>query len=228
MTVRLGDDDERYSEQRALERALLARLRDGDEDAFMTVVDRYGSTMQRIARAYVRDDAAAEDVVQEAWLGVVRGLATFEGRGSLRGWLFTIVVNRAKTRGVRDARSVPFSALATGELERDDPAVAPDRFAGPDATWPRHWITEPAAWGDRPEERLATREMRACIDAAIATLPPVQRTVLLLRDVAGRPTPEVCAALELTETNVRVLLHRARAKVRRALEPYLSGEETAS
>jgi RNA polymerase sigma-70 factor (ECF subfamily) len=228
MPVRLGDSEERYSAERERERALLARLRDGDEDAFMSMVDRYGSAMQRIARSYVRDDAAAEDVVQEAWLGVLRGLATFEGRGSLRGWIFTIVVNRAKTRGVRDARSVPFSALAADEVERDDPSVAADRFAGPESEWPRHWITEPAAWGDRPEQRLATREMRERIDAAIDELPPAQRTVLLLRDVAGHATPEVCVALELTEANVRVLLHRARAKVRRALEVYLSDEAAAS
>ncbi len=227
MPVRLGDSEERYSSEEQ-DRDLLARLRDGDEAAFLTVVDRYGAAMQRIARAYVRDDAAAEDVVQEAWLGVLRGLQTFEGRSSLRGWIFTIVVNRAKTRGVRDARSVPFSALAADEAGREDPSVAPDRFAGPDAEWPRHWVTEPAAWSDRPEERLATREMRERIDAAIDLLPPAQRTVVLLRDVAGHATADVCNALDLTETNVRILLHRARAKIRRALAPYLSDEAIAS
>jgi RNA polymerase sigma-70 factor (ECF subfamily) len=227
MPVGLGDSAERYSREER-ERDLLARLRAGDEAAFLALVDQYGSAMQRIARAYVRDDAAAEDVVQEAWLGVLRGMARFEGRSSLRGWIFTIVVNRAKTRGVRDARSIPFSALAADEAAREDPSVAADRFAGPDAEWPRHWITEPAAWGDRPEERLATREMRERIDAAIDGLPPAQRTVILLRDVAGHASADVCNALELSETNVRVLLHRARAKIRRALTPYLSGEVTAS
>ena len=136
--------------------------------------------------------------------------------------LFTIVVNRARTRGVREARSVPFSALARDEAQADDPSVAPDRFAGPEAKWPRHWREEPASWGDRPEARLLSREFRARIDEAIDTLPPAQRTVVILRDVAGHSTPEICNALALAETNVRVLLHRARAKIRRALDPYLT------
>ena len=216
----LAEDDERYKEPP--ENELLARLRAGDEAAFLRLVDRYGRAMHKIARAYVRDDATAEDVVQEAWLGMLRGLATFEGRSSLRGWLFTIVVNRARTRGVRDARSVPFSALARDEAQADDPSVAPDRFAGPEAKWPRHWREEPASWGDRPEARLLSREFRARIDEAIDTLPPAQRTVVILRDVAGHSTPEICNALALAETNVRVLLHRARAKIRRALDPYLT------
>jgi RNA polymerase sigma-70 factor (ECF subfamily) len=225
MSVSLGESGERY--RFSDEAGVLARLRAGDEAAFLALVDRYGAAMQRVARAYVRDDATAEDVVQEAWLGVLRGLAAFEGRTALRGWIFTIVVNRAKTRGVREARSVPFSALARDETERDDPSVAPDRFAGPDAEWPRHWIDGPAPWGDRPEERLVSGELRARIDAAIDALPPVQRTVVLLRDVAGHATPDVCNALGLTETNVRVLLHRARAKLRRALEAYFAGAAAA-
>ena len=231
----LAEDDERYKEPP--ENELLARLRAGDEAAFLRLVDRYGRAMHKIARAYVRDDATAEDVVQEAWLGMLRGLATFEGRSSLRGWLFTIVVNRARTRGVREARSVPFSALARDEAQADDPSVAPDRFAGPEAKWPRHWRAEPASSrhghpavrapapdraGDRPEARLLSREFRARIDEAIDTLPPAQRTVVILRDVAGHSTPEICNALALAETNVRVLLHRARAKIRRALDPYLT------
>jgi len=220
MTVRLGNDGERYSA--AEESALLARLRAGDEAAFLALVDRYAAAMQKIARAYVRDDASAEDVVQEAWLGVLRGLANFEGRSSLRSWIFTIVVNRAKTRGVREARSVPFSALARDEVERDDPSVAPDRFAGPEGQWPGHWKEDPASWGERPEERLLSAELRARIDAAVDALPPVQRSVVLMRDVAGQTTADICNVMELTETNVRVLLHRARAKIRRALDAYVS------
>jgi RNA polymerase sigma-70 factor (ECF subfamily) len=140
---------------------------------------------------------------------------------------FTIVVNRAKTRGVREARSVPFSALARDETERDDPSVAPGRFAGPGEEWPRHWRDGPVPWGDRPEERLLSRELRARIDAAIDALPAVQRSVVILRDIAGQPTQDVGNALDLSETNVRVLLHRARAKLRRALDPYLTGEVLA-
>jgi RNA polymerase sigma-70 factor (ECF subfamily) len=225
MPVGLGAGGERYSAPD--ERATLARLRAGDETAFMDLVDRYAPAMKKLARAYVRDDATADDVVQEAWLGVLRGLDAFEGRSSLRSWIFTIVVNRAKTRGVRESRSIPFSGLADDEARRDDPSVRADRFAGPGATWPRHWVDDPAPWGDRPEERLLTRELRARIDAAIDALPPVQRSVVILRDVAGQPTPEVCNALGLTETNARVLLHRARAKIRRALDPYMTGKVSA-
>ncbi len=222
MTIRLGNEDERYNPSG--EKALLARLRAGEESAFLTLVDRHAPAMRKIARAYVRDDATAEDVVQEAWLGVLRGLASFEGRSSLRSWIFTIVVNRAKTRGVREARSVPFSALARDEVERDDPSVSPDRFAGPEGEWPGHWNEFPASWGDRPEQRLLSTELRTRIDAAIDALPPVQRSVVLLRDVAGHSTADICNVMELTETNVRVLLHRARAKIRRALDAYVSGE----
>jgi RNA polymerase sigma-70 factor (ECF subfamily) len=225
MPIRLDEDGERYSRER--DDVVLEQLRAGDESAFLMLVDRYAPAMHKIARAYVRDDATAEDVVQEAWLGVLRGLATFEGRGSLRGWIFTIVVNRAKTRGVREARSVPFSALVRDESERDDPSVAADRFAGPGEEWPRHWRAEPESWGARPEERLMRRELRERIDAAIDALPPAQRTVVLLRDIAGQPTAEVCNVLELSETNARVLLHRARAKIRRSLDPYLAGGSLA-
>jgi len=225
MPIGLDEGGERYSSHDDIQ--ILERLRAGDEAAFMNLVDRYAVAMQRIARAYVRDDATAEDVVQEAWVGVLRGLPTFEGRSSLRGWIFTIVVNRAKSRGVREARSVPFSALARDEAERDDPSVAADRFAGPGERWPRHWRDEPAPWGERPDERLLSRELRARIDAAIDALPPAQRTIVILRDIAGQPTQDVCNALQLTETNVRVLLHRARAKIRRALDPYLAQEVVA-
>ena len=222
MPVSVGESGERYSF--ADEGSMLARLRAGDEDAFLALVDRYAPAMQRIARGYVRDDATAQDVVQEAWLGLLRGLAGFEGRSTLRSWIFTIVVNRAKTRGIRDARSVPFSALARDEIEREDPSIAADRFAGPGEEWPRHWRDNPASWGDHPEARLLGAELRSRIDAAIDALPPVQRSVVILRDIAGQPTADVGNALELSETNVRVLLHRGRAKIREALDPYLALE----
>jgi RNA polymerase sigma-70 factor (ECF subfamily) len=210
-----------------MDEPVLARLRDGDEDAFAELVDRYTPAMRHIARAYVRDDATADDVVQDAWLAVLRGLARYEGRGTLKGWIFAIVVNRAKTRGVRDGRSVPFSALARDETERNDPSVDPSRFEGAGGEWPGHWAVEPATWGDQPEARLLGREMRAELDAAIATLPDVQRTVVILRDIAGRTVPEVCELLDVTEANARVLLHRGRAKIRRALETYLANPEGA-
>jgi len=203
--------------------ALLARLRAGDEDAFLTLVDACAPAMRKLARAYVRDDQTAEDIVQEAWLAVLRGLESFEGRGSLRGWIFAIVANLAKTRGVRDARSVPFSALVRDEVERDDPSYPAERFAGPASQWPDHWRGFPAVWGEHPEERLLSSEMQSHIERAIDMLPPAQRAVVLLRDVGGRSTADVCDLLELSEANARVLLHRARAKVRRAIEPYVTG-----
>ncbi len=218
MTIRLDDEGERYSG----ERALIDALRAGDEAAFLALVERHTPAMQKLARAYVRDDAAAEDVVQDAWVGVLRGIAAFEGRSSLKSWILTIVVNRAKTRGVRDARTIPFSALAHDEATRDDPSVSADHFATPGEEWPGHWRAEPAPWGDRPEERLLSDELRGHIDRAIDALPPAQRAVVLLRDVGGVDTVSICNVLELSETNVRVLLHRGRAKVRRHLDPYVA------
>ncbi len=204
--------------------ALLVALRRGDEAAFATLVDRYGALMLRVARMHVRTAAAAEDVVQEAWLGVLRGLERFEGRSSLKTWLLRIVQNRARTRAEREARSVPFSALAAAGQEDDGPAVDADRFldAG-HARWPGHWAAPPRAW-DLPEERLLGRETLELVRAAIAELPERQQTVIALRDVEGWSAEEVREALDLSEGNQRVLLHRARAKVRAALEPHLDPE----
>ncbi len=209
------------------ERTIVERLRAGDETAFVRLVDRYGDAMHRVARAHVRDDATADDVVQDAWFAVLRGLDAYQGRGSLRGWIFAIVVNRAKTRGVKEARAVPFSALARDEAERDDPSVDPSRFAAPGAEWPRHWASEPASWGDRPEERLLTSEMHDELQRAVAMLPPAQRTVVVLRDIQGETVPEICGRLDITEANARVLLHRGRAKIRGFLEAYLSTQGAA-
>jgi RNA polymerase sigma-70 factor (ECF subfamily) len=206
--------------------ALLALLRAGDETAFMMLVDELGPSMHRVARMYVSTDAVADEVVQEAWLGVVRGLDGFEGRSTLRTWIFRILVNTAKTRGQREGRSTPFSSVwAPGE---DEPAVDPDRFFPDDhPSAPRGWTSLPARWDVIPEERLLGNETLARIREAIDALPPNQREVIRLRDVLGWGSSEVCNALEISETNQRVLLHRARAKVRRALEAYL-GEEEAS
>jgi RNA polymerase sigma-70 factor (ECF subfamily) len=199
------------------ERELLAALRESDERVFAAFVDRHGAAMLRVARLYVRDRSAAEEVVQEAWLGVLRGIERFEGRSSLRTWLLRIVANIARTRGVREARSMPFSALEEG------PSVSADRFHGPGDRWAGHWATPPGDWG-RPEQELLSAETRARVRAAIDELPDAQRRVISLRDVEGWSADEVCNVLGLSETNQRVLLHRARTKVRAALDGYLSGQ----
>jgi RNA polymerase sigma-70 factor (ECF subfamily) len=188
----------------------------------MMLVDRHGASMFRLARVYVRDRAVAEEVVQEAWIGVLRGIERFEGRSSLRTWLHRIVANLAKTRAVREARSVPFSALASADVQEEGPSVPAERFRGPDDRWAGHWATPPEQWG-RPEHKLLSAETRARIMAAIEGLPQTQRRVITLRDVEGWSAAEVCNVLELSETHQRVLLHRARTKVRQALDDYLTG-----
>jgi RNA polymerase sigma-70 factor (ECF subfamily) len=199
--------------------ALAQRLRAGDEAAFMALVDTLGPSMLRVARMYVASVAVAEDVVQDAWVGVLKGIDRFEGRSSLRTWILRILVNIAKTRGQREGRSVPFSTLAGDDL--DAPSWSPEWFLGSDAAWPGHWSTLPRDWRGVPDERLEAAETRAIVARAIAELPPMQAEVLRLRDVAGWSSEEVRNALDLGETNQRVLLHRARAKVRRALDDYL-------
>lgn len=196
--------------------ALLERLRAGDEDAFMMLVDALQPAMLRVARMYVSTQAVAEEVVQDAWLGVLRGLDRFEGRSSLRTWIFRILTNTAKTRGQREGRSVPFASLAGDDLGA--PMWDPAAFRGPDEQWAGHWTSFPPDWHDMPEARLEAAETRAVVARAIAALPPMQAEVIRLRDVAGWSSEEVRNALDLTETNQRVLLHRARAKVRRALD----------
>ena len=200
---------------------LLERLRAGDEAAFLTLVERYGPLMQRLALTHVRTTAVAEEVVQEAWLGVLSGLDRFEGRSSLKTWILRILVNRAKTRGQREARCVPFSSL----LPEDDdaPAVDPDRFQGPDGRFPGGWRAFPSEWETLPEERLLAQETLARVQEAISELPTRQQEVMVLRDVQGWSSEEVCDALELSEGNQRVLLHRARSRVRGALERYMEG-----
>ncbi len=178
--------------------------------------------MLAVARGYVRGTAVAEEVVQEAWLGVLRGLDRFEGRSSLKTWILRIVANTAMTRGVREARSVPFSALGAGD---DEPAVDPDRFQGPDGPHPGHWLAgaAPSDWTQLPEDVLDRRETLGVVTAAVAELPEAQRTVIALRDIHGYSSEEVCEALDVTPGNQRVLLHRARSQVRRALERHLDG-----
>ncbi len=193
---------------------LVAALRAGDEQAFAQLVDQYHASMVRVARAYVATKEAAEDVVQDAWLGVIRGLDRFEGRSSLKTWIFRIVINKALTKGGRDARSVPFSSLGP-----DGPAVDPDRFFE-SGRWSGWWLSDDSLTR-LPDRIVLGRESRAMIDAVIATLPASQRLVITLRDVQGFTAEEACELLGVSEANQRVLLHRARTRVRSALEGYV-------
>jgi RNA polymerase sigma-70 factor (ECF subfamily) len=200
--------------------AVVQRLRAGDEATFMMLVQQHQAPMLRIARMYVASQAVAEEVVQEAWLGILKGLDRFEGRSSLRTWMYRIVTNVAKTRGQREGRSVPFSALAGDET---DSPIDTDWFQGADEPFPGGWRTFPDDWRGIPEDRLVGNETLQKIGEAIEALPPMQAQVLRLRDVLGWTSEEVCNALDLSETNQRVLLHRARSRVRRELDGYLSG-----
>lgn len=198
------------------ERQLLASARAGDEGAFLELLGRHQRPMLGLARAIVGRDEA-EDVVQEAWLAALQGAAAFEGRGSLRSWLLSIVANRSRTRAARARRSISFAELAGGD--EAGPSVDADRFRPPsDPAWPGHWAVAPAAW---PEQQLATAEVAREARRAIERLPPGQRAVITLRDVEGSDAEEACAILQISEANQRVLLHRARAAVRRALEAHM-------
>jgi RNA polymerase sigma-70 factor (ECF subfamily) len=197
---------------------LVEGLRAGDEAAFAELMRMHGAGMLRVAQMFVSSRSVAEEVVQEAWLGVLKGIDRFEGRSSLKTWIFRIVANTAKTRGVREARSVPFSSLGN---EEEGATVSADRFLADGERFPGHWAVPPATWAAVPEARLLATETMDVIRRAIDRLPPSQRAVLTLRDIDGLSADEVCNALDLSETNGRVLLHRARAKVRAALEEYL-------
>jgi RNA polymerase sigma-70 factor (ECF subfamily) len=204
------------------ESRLVAALRQGDEKAFAELVERYHSPLTRLARLYVPSQAVAEEVVQETWLGVLQGLRGFEGRSSLKTWIFRILMNRARTRGEREGRMIPFSVAFSAEGAPDEPAVDPERFLSADhPQWPGHWASAPQPWNVSPEELALSAETRGLIENAIAALPASQREVITLRDVEQWTSEEVCNALQISETNQRVLLHRARAKVRRALEAHL-------
>src|SRR3954452_18548431 len=207
----------------AREAQLVAALRAGDEEAFTMIVTTWHASLKRVARAYVRTDAIAEEVVQETWLAAINGLERFEQRASLKTWLFHILANKAKTRGARERRSVPFASL--GPADRG-PAVTPERFQGENDAWPGHWATPPRPWED-PERRLQSLEAREHLRAAIGALPDTQQAVLTLRDVEGLDADEVCTLLDLSPGNQRVILHRARARVRADLERYFDQQELA-
>jgi RNA polymerase sigma-70 factor (ECF subfamily) len=200
----------------------LAALRAGDEAAFRELVATHSSTLMRLALVYSPSRAVAEEAVQETWIAVLRSIDGFEGRSSLRTWICRILVNTARRRAGSEARSLPFSALG-GEGEDDSPAVDPARFLA-DGPYAGHWISFPLNPSALPEERLLGAEVRACVQDAIRALRSPQREVFVLRDVEGWSSEEVCELLEITAGNQRVLLHRARAKVRQALEDLLGDD----
>jgi RNA polymerase sigma-70 factor (ECF subfamily) len=203
---------------------LAAALRRGDEQAFAALVDMHTPALLRVAMAYVPSHAVAEEVVQETWIAVLRGIDGFEGRSSLKTWIFRILTNVAMRGGSRERRSVPFATLAAAE-DTGEPSVDPGRFLPADhELFPGHWALMPTRW-PTPEEGLLSGEAREVILAAIEALPKAQRTVIALRDIEGWSAEEVCAALEISAGNQRILLHRARSRVRAAIEHYFGAVE---
>jgi RNA polymerase sigma-70 factor (ECF subfamily) len=214
--------DEGSVEERSEDAAVVAALRAGDEDAFAELLDRHDAALRRLARSFVSSAATADEVVQDTWLAVIEGIDRFERRSSLKTWIFRILMNKARTRGARDKRSVVFSAVAPDAdgLGRTFP---PERFLPPDhPAWPGHWASELRAWEGLPQPELEARETLERVRAAIGDLPTVHRVVITLRDLEECSSDEVCELLDLTPANQRVVLHRARAKVRDALEEYLT------
>ncbi|MBA2701496.1 MAG: sigma-70 family RNA polymerase sigma factor [Chloroflexi bacterium] len=200
---------------------VVAALRVGDERAFIDLVQRYQCPLLRLAQTFVPSQAVAEEVVQDTWIAVIKGIDRFEGRSSLRTWVFKILTFQAKSRGERERRSIPMSAFQTAAGGADEPAIDPTRFRpSDDFRWPGHWADPPADWGSDAEARLLGRETQEVIASAMETLAPAQRLVMTLRDLEGWDSDDVCAALEISPGNQRVLLHRARSRVRASLERY--------
>ncbi|HEX3296666.1 MAG TPA: sigma-70 family RNA polymerase sigma factor [Nocardioides sp.] len=198
------------------DRALVARLRDGDEQTFADLVDGWSGWMLRLARQHVQTQSLAEEVVQETWLAVLEGLDRFRGESALRTWVYRILLNQAKRRGVRESRSVPFASLAP---EEQGPTVDPQRFQGPAEPHPGGWRQFPEEW---PEQVVLTREVHEVVAEALTELPDRQRAVVALRDLDGHTSEEVCELLDISAGNQRVLLHRGRAVVRAHLETYFA------
>lgn len=202
---------------------LVAGLREGDEAAFAELVRRLSGVLLHIALMYVPTHAIAEEVVQETWLAVLRGIHQFEGRSSLKTWVVRILMNRAKSIGVREHRTIPFASVVSLQDDPYDGAADPERFFPAEhLQWPGHWSSPPQTWHDGPEDSVLTGEMTGVVERAAAELSPAQREVLLMRDVAGLSSEEVCAMLDISQGNQRVLLHRARSRVRLVLERYLT------
>jgi RNA polymerase sigma-70 factor (ECF subfamily) len=207
---------------RAADAAIVAALRAGDEPTFNELFARKYPMMKRVARGYVPSDAIAEEIVQDTWLAVLNGIDRFKGRSSLDTWIFSILINQARKRGVRERRAVPLSSL--GANAGDERSVDPDRFQRDDGAWPGHWSAPPRPWQE-PDRRLQSLEAREELKRAIAQLPERQRLIVGLRDVEGRSAEEVCELLELTPDNQRVLLHRGRSRLRAVLEDYIERED---
>jgi len=202
----------------ASDEELVEALRRGDQEAYAGLVEELTPALTRLAMAHVPSRAVAEEVVQDTWLGVISGIDGFQGRSALRTWIFQILLNIARTRGKREKRTLPFASLRRrAEEGRDDPAVDADRFQGQRGAQPGAWARPPVEWSS-PEVRLEQEEARQVILESIAALPPRQREVITLRDILGYSAAEARNALDVSETNQRVLLHRARSKVRGALE----------
>jgi RNA polymerase sigma-70 factor (ECF subfamily) len=203
--------------------SLVRSFRGGEEAAFATLVDRYSPLMLRVARFHLGSHDIAEEVVQDAWLSVLRSVRGFEGRSSFKTWLLVILTHAARKRAERERRSVPFSSLLAAGSSEPEPDA--ERFFGADhPRWADCWSTIVRSWDDVPEEHLLGREAIAAVEDAASSLPAPQRTVFMLRDVDGLSAIEVCNTLGLSDSNQRVLLHRARVRVRRALEQYLERE----
>jgi RNA polymerase sigma-70 factor (ECF subfamily) len=204
---------------------LVEALRNGDEAAFMALVEQYHMPLLRLAMLYLPDRALAEEVVQETWIGVLQGIHRFEGRSSLKTWIFRILMNRARTHAQREGRSVPFSSLADFSSEAQDGQVDADLFVPAEhLQGAGGWISPPSRWEDVPEDHLLSQETRGHIEQAVQALPANQRAVITLHDIEGCPSEEIRNLLGISAVNQRVLLHRARAQVRRALEQYLKEE----
>ncbi|TWD84301.1 RNA polymerase sigma-70 factor (ECF subfamily) [Kribbella amoyensis] len=197
---------------------LVARLRDGDDKTFALVLDRWSGGLLRLARSFVSTEASAAEVVQETWVAVIEGLDRFEGRSSLKTWVYRILTNTAKRRGLREHRVVPMSSV-----DDSGPTVDPSRFRPAGDPFPGHWWDFPPLW-PTPEQGMLRHEVQAQLRTALGELPERQRLVITLRDVEGYGSEEVCALLDITAANQRVLLHRARAFVRGKLEEYYTQE----
>jgi RNA polymerase sigma-70 factor (ECF subfamily) len=207
--------------------AVLAGLRAGDERIFRDYYERQCPAMRRVARSYLTSDALIDEVVQETWVAVIKGIDRFQGRSALSTWVFSILINQAKTHAVREGRMLPFSSITRDDADDGEPAVPADRFRGDEDEWPGYWATPPRPW-QKPEQRLLALDARSHLAQALAELPERQRLIVALRDVEGLPAEEVCELLQLSQENQRVLLHRGRSRLRAALESYLDGDAGAA